>query len=75
MTPLAIATGASSASQNAIGIAVLGGMISATLLAVIFVPAFFAFVMKWMGGKPRRKPGHDAPKPPPGDADGNLFNA
>ena len=49
VTPLAIATGASAASQNAIGIGVLGGMISATVLAVFFVPVFFVFVMKLFG--------------------------
>lgn len=46
VTPLAVATGASAASQNAIGVGVLGGLISATVLAVIFVPVFFVFVMK-----------------------------
>jgi len=46
VVPLAVATGASAASQNAIGTGVLGGMISATVLAVIFVPAFFVFVMR-----------------------------
>ncbi len=49
VVPLATATGASAASQNAIGIGVLGGMISATLLAIFFVPAFFAFVMRLFG--------------------------
>src|SRR3546814_6897761 len=44
--PLAIATGASAASQNAIGTGVLGGMISATVLAIFFVPVFFVVVMK-----------------------------
>src|ERR1051326_3221796 len=44
--PLAIAEGASAASQNAIGTGVMGGMISATVLAVFFVPVFFVFVMK-----------------------------
>jgi multidrug efflux pump len=48
--PLAIASGASAASQNAIGTGVLGGMISATILAIFFVPAFFVFVMKLFGG-------------------------
>jgi len=43
--PLAIATGASSASQQAIGTGVIGGMITATL-AVVFVPVFFVVVMK-----------------------------
>ena len=46
VVPLAIASGASAASQNAIGTAVLGGMISATILGVFFVPAFFVFVLK-----------------------------
>jgi multidrug efflux pump len=46
VVPLAIATGASAASQNAIGTGVLGGMISATVLAIFFVPAFFVFIMK-----------------------------
>lgn len=49
--PLAIASGASAASQNAIGTGVLGGMISATILAIYFVPVFFVFVMKIAGGK------------------------
>jgi multidrug efflux pump len=46
VVPLAVASGASAASQNAIGTGVLGGMISATVLAVFFVPVFFVFVMK-----------------------------
>ncbi|MEK1901377.1 MAG: efflux RND transporter permease subunit [Rhizobium sp.] len=48
VVPLAIATGPSAASQNAIGTGVLGGMISATVLAIFFVPAFFVFVLKLM---------------------------
>jgi len=53
--PLAIASGASAASQNAIGTGVLGGMISATVLAIFFVPAFFVFVMKLFGSLRRGK--------------------
>ena len=49
--PLAVATGASAASQNAIGTGVLGGMISATILAIFFVPIFFVFVMKLFGNR------------------------
>ncbi|OYR15952.1 multidrug efflux RND transporter permease subunit [Brucella thiophenivorans] len=45
VVPLAIASGASAASQNAIGTGVLGGMISATVLAIFFVPVFFVFIM------------------------------
>jgi multidrug efflux pump len=52
VVPLAIATGPSAASQNAIGTGVLGGMISATILAIFFVPAFFVFVLKLMRTKP-----------------------
>ena len=51
VVPLAIATGASAASQNAIGTGVMGGMITATVIAVPFVPVFFVFVMKLFGGK------------------------
>ncbi len=46
VVPLAIAKGASAASQNAIGTGVLGGMITATILAIYFVPVFFVFIMK-----------------------------
>lgn len=46
VTPLAIATGPSASSQNAIGTGVLGGMMSATVLAVLFVPVFFVFVLR-----------------------------
>jgi multidrug efflux pump len=44
--PLAIATGAGSAAQNAIGIGVLGGMLSATLLGIFFVPSFFVIIRR-----------------------------
>ncbi|MBO2891542.1 MULTISPECIES: efflux RND transporter permease subunit [Pseudomonas] len=48
VVPLAIASGASSASQKAIGTGVIGGMLSATL-AVVFVPVFFVVVMRLAG--------------------------
>jgi multidrug efflux pump len=48
--PLAIASGAGSASQRAIGTAVIGGMITAVALAVLFVPAFFVVVRKVFKG-------------------------
>ncbi|MGD9823622.1 efflux RND transporter permease subunit [Desulfobacter sp.] len=44
VTPLAISDGAGSASQNAIGIGVIGGMVAATSLAIIFVPLFFILI-------------------------------
>jgi HAE1 family hydrophobic/amphiphilic exporter-1/multidrug efflux pump len=44
--PLALANGAGAGSQNAIGFAVMGGMISATALAILFVPVFFALIAR-----------------------------
>ncbi len=55
VVPLAIATGASSASQQAIGTGVVGGMLSATL-AVVFVPVFFVVVMR-VSGYQKKKAG------------------
>ena len=58
--PLAIATGAGSGGQNAIGRGVVGGMLSATVLAIFFVPVFFIVVK----GAFRQRPA-PAPEPPP----------
>ncbi|WP_313619297.1 multidrug efflux RND transporter permease subunit [Pantoea septica] len=44
VVPLMLASGASKSTQNAIGTGVFGGMISGTLLAIFFVPAFFVIV-------------------------------
>ncbi|MDP9839421.1 multidrug efflux pump [Neorhizobium huautlense] len=55
VVPMAIATGASAASQNAIGTGVLGGMISATVLAIFFVPAFFVFIMRLFSKDARKE--------------------
>lgn len=46
VTPLVISTGAGSGSQNAIGTGVFGGMFSATVLAIFFVPVFFVVVFR-----------------------------
>ena len=43
--PLAIASGAGSGAQSALGLAVIGGMISGTVLVVVFVPLFFVVVL------------------------------
>ena len=50
VTPLALADGAGAASQNAIGIAVMGGMAGATFLAIFFVPLFYVLVEKVFHG-------------------------
>ena len=47
--PLAISTGAGAGGQNAIGRAVVGGMLSATILAIFFVPMFFVVVLRLFG--------------------------
>ena len=52
--PLALTTGAGAGAQNAIGTSVLGGMVSATVLVVIFSPLFYVLVEKLFG---RRKHG------------------
>jgi multidrug efflux pump len=54
--PLAISNGAGSGSQHAIGTGVIGGMLSATMLAIFFVPLFFVIVEKTF--KPKHK-GHE----------------
>ena len=53
--PLVLASGAGSAGQRAIGTGVVGGMISATALAVIFVPIFFVVVRGIFKGSERQR--------------------
>ncbi len=57
--PLFLATGASSASQRAIGTGVIGGMLVGTVMAVIFVPVFFVLVRSFFKGSQRQRE-HDA---------------
>ncbi|HSN33658.1 MAG TPA: efflux RND transporter permease subunit [Ideonella sp.] len=52
--PLVVSSGAGSASQRAIGTGVMGGMITATVLAVLFVPVFFVVVRRIFKGHPPR---------------------
>ena len=52
--PLVIATGAGASSQNDIGTGVVGGMLTATALAIFFVPLFFVLVRSRF--KPRVRP-------------------
>ncbi len=56
VTPLAISDGAGSASQNAIGIGVIGGMIAATTLAIIFIPLFFVLIERGSEKKKTAEP-------------------
>jgi len=47
--PLAVATGAGAGAQNAIGTGVLGGMVTATFLVIVFAPLFFVLVETFIG--------------------------
>ena len=53
--PLVLASGAGSASQHSIGTGVLGGMLSATFLAVFFVPVFCVVVRSIFKGSERQR--------------------
>ena len=44
--PLVISSGAGSGAQNAVGTGVMGGMVTATILAIFFVPVFFVVVRR-----------------------------
>jgi len=70
VVPLVTATGAGAASQNAVGLGVLGGMLAATPLAVIFVPTFFVVILKLFKTKPKLL-GHQAPHIPAADESGS----
>jgi multidrug efflux pump len=53
--PLAIASGAGAASQRAIGTGVISGMLTATSLAIFFVPVFFVLVRRVFKGSERQR--------------------
>ena len=61
--PLTLATGAGAGAQMAIGTSVLGGMATATFLAIFFIPLFFVVVTRIFGtktGGQAMQPGPDA---------------
>jgi multidrug efflux pump len=62
VAPLVIASGAGSGGQNAIGTGVAGGMITATVLAIFLVPAFFVAVLRAVESR-RRPTTRDASQP------------
>jgi multidrug efflux pump len=51
--PMTISSGAGSGGQHAVGTGVMGGMISATILAIYFVPLFFVLVRRRFPLKPK----------------------
>ena len=52
--PLALATGAGAGAQNAIGVGVLGGMVTSTLLVTMFAPLFYVVIYKALGKHRKR---------------------
>ena len=74
VVPLFLATGAGSGSQSAIGTSVLGGVVSATLLGVFFIPMFYIWIRsifphKYENNKPNDRDGggDNTPHTPNGD--------
>jgi len=59
--PLAISTGAGAGGQNAIGRAVVGGMLTATILGIFFIPMFFVVVRAVFAGR-KKKNGDGTPE-------------
>jgi len=57
--PLAISNGAGSASQHAIGTGVIGGMLTATFLAIFMIPMFFVVISKFSKSKDAPASGPD----------------
>ncbi|MBA4396694.1 MAG: hydrophobe/amphiphile efflux-1 family RND transporter [Syntrophus sp. (in: bacteria)] len=65
--PLALTTGAGAGAQNAIGTGVLGGMVTATFLVIIFSPLFFVLIEKFFGKNKKRDAAEAADVNSPGD--------
>lgn len=57
VVPLALASGAGAASRQALGTAVIGGMLASTLLAVLFVPVFYVVMQRFSEWRTRAKSG------------------
>jgi multidrug efflux pump len=73
--PLAISNGAGSASQHAIGTGVIGGMLTATFLAIFMIPMFFVVISKFSKSKDTPTPGTSAAIEGPHDGGGSNGGA
>ena len=65
--PLALTTGAGAGAQNAIGTGVLGGMVSATVLVVIFAPLFYVVIERVFGKRAKNEAAKPRDSMPSGD--------
>ncbi|UGY19649.1 multidrug efflux RND transporter permease subunit [Bradyrhizobium septentrionale] len=72
--PMAIATGAGGASQQALGTSVMGGMIAVVILALLLVPVFFVSVQRVLAGDRERAPEQGAVHSPSAPAKGGALN-
>jgi multidrug efflux pump len=52
--PLALANGAGSGAQNAVGTGVVGGMLASTLLGILFIPVFFVVILRLFRVRPTK---------------------
>jgi multidrug efflux pump len=52
--PLALANGAGSGAQNAVGTGVVGGMVASTLLGILFIPVFFVVILRLFKVRPTK---------------------
>ncbi|WP_029077605.1 multidrug efflux RND transporter permease subunit [Bradyrhizobium sp. th.b2] len=68
--PMAIATGAGGASQQALGTSVMGGMIAVVILALLLVPVFFVSVQRVLAGDREKAPEKAEAYSPPAPARG-----
>ena len=75
MLPLVFSTGAGAASRRAVGTGVMGGMITATLLGIFFIPLFYTAVRRWLTRKQPHAAGHGDDAPPAPGADGGPAHA
>ncbi|WP_420968690.1 multidrug efflux RND transporter permease subunit [Bradyrhizobium sp. B120] len=66
--PMAIATGAGGASQQALGTSVMGGMIAVVILALLLVPVFFVSVQRVLAGDREKAPDNAEVYGPPAPA-------
>ena len=72
VVPLALARGAGAGGQNAIGLGLIGGMVSGTVLAVLLVPVFFVVVVTLFRKREAREAVHPMPPPLEPSVDGGI---
>jgi HAE1 family hydrophobic/amphiphilic exporter-1 len=67
--PLWIATGAGSVARQIMGTAVIGGMLAASVIGILLIPAIFYLVEKWSGADKEHTPSSVPATPAPATGD------